>query len=177
MRIVVAKFRDSKNKTNTYDIYLNNRLVHSIKPQSWSWDAEKGAETRTILTDFHVGTKEIWFYGQKDFKSYGSFRPTPKIMFNINLTEANRINASALKKVYEKGCKSEDDFKTYYHAKDMSIRKLDWQRVKLFYKPFSSFIEVDLSMLAAHGRYLSVYDRNTLNWREITHQNYINEDG
>jgi hypothetical protein len=68
MRVVVAKFRCSQNKTNTYDIYLNNRLVHSIMPQNWVWDADKNAELKTVYTDFHVGTKEIWFYGQQEYR-------------------------------------------------------------------------------------------------------------
>jgi hypothetical protein len=38
-------------------------------------------------------------------------------------------------------------------------------------------MEVDLNVLAAHGRYLSVYDRDTLKWREIMHQNEREENG
>jgi hypothetical protein len=81
-------------------------------PQNWTWDADKNAELKTVYTDFHVGTKEIWFYGQQEYKSSmnKNLRSVPKMMFKINLTEANRINTSALKKVYEKACKTPDDF-------------------------------------------------------------------
>jgi hypothetical protein len=117
MRVVVAKFRCSESKGNTYDIYLNNRLVHSIKPQTeWSWDAERRTYLRTIFTDFHLSPKEIWFYGQQDFQKRKdrTHQPTPKIMFKLNLKETNRITADALTKVYEQSCRTEDDFQRYY---------------------------------------------------------------
>ena len=63
--------------------------------------------------------------------------------------------------------------------RDKTIRNMNYETVRQYYKPYTAFVEADLNLLCAHGRHLSVYDRDKREWSELMHtsqQNHLSYD-